>query len=142
MKKSLFFVIVLIISSHAQNCGDTISLKGNWFIGYKYSYQCSEYNKVTGFFTIKSEFKDVVSINQTAKIELNAAETYSVIGNVIGCIGGGITGWYLADLTYGKKVDSWVWPTAISLIGVGFTLDIFGIKHLLKSVKIFNNIKS
>ena len=138
MKKLFLIVLVSFLNIYAQKCGDAISLEGNWFTGYKYSYHCSEYNKVAGLFTITNEFNNIISLNPKAKSELNVALAYSDFGLAIGCIGGAIIGWHLADLTYGKKVDNWVWPTAIGLMGVGITLDIIGTNHMLKSIKIFN----
>jgi hypothetical protein len=142
MKKAFFIILIAFLSNYAQNCGDTISLKGNWFIGYKYSYHCSDYQNISGLFSLKQDFKDIISTNLNAKREINVAISYSVIGTVLGCVGAGIAGWHLADLTYGKKVDSWVWYTSISLLGVGITFNIFGTSHMLKSVKIFNKFKS
>ena len=142
MIKIFFIILIAFLNIYAQNCDDTISLKGNWFIGYKYSYHCSDYQDIAGLFSLKQDFKDILSTNLNAKKEINIAIAYHAIGTILGCIGGGIAGWHLADLTFGKKVDTWVWYTAIGFVGVGITFDIFRTNHILKSIKIFNNVKS
>ena len=63
MKKLFFIILASFLNIYAQKCGDTISLKGNWFTGYKYSYHCSEYNNVAGLFTIINDFNNIISIN-------------------------------------------------------------------------------
>ncbi len=138
MTKAILVVLAAWLSVYAQNCGDTISLKGNWFIGYKYSYRCSDYQKIAGFFSLKKELRDILSTNLAAQKEMSAALTWGGFGTVLGCIGGAIIGWNLADVTYGKKVENRVWYIALGFIGVGITFDIIGTRRMLQSVRTFN----
>lgn len=150
MKSIIILALLFVFSVNAiESTGviekdiDTISLKGNWFIGYKYSYKLSPFDKPSRFFGFfyKEEFIQIIEPNEIAFTELRKSQSLKITILVLSSMTGIFIGWNLGNAMWGKPINKPTMIAAIPLFSFALSLDILSTKKFKKSVSIFNKMK-
>jgi hypothetical protein len=131
--------LICVTAAHAADSGaDTITLTGNWFTNYVYSYGGSESARVGGLFGSDAEFVGLMYGNAQSRKIFQQSRTLSWSGamcTVVGCA------MVLVTVAVGNQQGEIRWPVVYAAalpVTLGLVLDFASAQRLKLAVSVFN----
>jgi hypothetical protein len=138
MKRLIFMVLIGLLIFAGKAFPQEITLKNNFFTGWKYSFDGSEYHKVG---VSGRSLHDAMEGNAPAQEEMRKYKSAKTTATVFGIPGGFLIGWPLGATLAGKEWNDTytgmvIAGGAMGIISLVFESSATG--HLKKAVSIYN----